>query len=485
MAGSVIEKVLTQGELLIVEDFNTYPHRSAIEDQILAKGVRNMVIAPLYYQDELIGILELGSPHPGDLHHLNTMKLRDVLPLFSMAINRSTEELNTRIQAVIKEQCTAIHPSVEWRFRQAAGHWLQCRKDGLITDMEPIVFEDFYPLYGVSDIRGSSRLRSAAIQADLMEHLCLARDILQFGYGCKPLPILDELAYHVSRLMSQLESGLGSGDELSIIDFLHREIEPLFDHLRGFECDVEEKIQAYQAAIDPNIGTVYRRRKEFEDSVTYMNETLSTYLDAEQEQAQAMFPHYFEKHKTDGIEYGIYIGASLVEDGQFDSLYLHNLRLWQLIIMCGLARKSEAIKANLKVPLEMAHLILLQDLPLSVRFRLDEKRFDIDGAYNMRYEIVKKRIDKALIKGSSERLTQPGKIAIVYSQAKEAQEYREYISYLQSSGYLTSEVEELELEDLDGAQGLKALRVTVEMQEETPSKPPLDGLTDVVEIVRG
>ncbi len=470
--------------MLIVEDLSTYPNCSAIEEQILETGVRNMVVAPLYYQDDLIGVLELGSPVPGDLHALNTMKLREVLPLFSMAINRSTEELNTRLQAIIKEQCTAIHPSVEWRFRQAAINWAEHRITGVISEMEPIVFDDVYPLYGVSDIRGSSRLRNAAIQADLLEHLHLAKDILELGHGYKPLPILDELAYHVGKLIRQLDADLASGDEMGIIDFLHRDVESLFAHLRQLAPEVEEKIQAYEAVIEPRLGTIYRRRKDFEESVTYINEALSAYIDAEQEKAQAMFPHYFEKHKTDGVEYGIYIGASMVSDGQFDPLYLYNLRLWQLIVMCGVARKSEAVKAQLKVPLEMAHLILLQDLPLSVRFRLDEKRFDIDGAYNMRYEIVKKRIDKALIKGTSERLTQPGKIAIVYSQAKEAVEYREYLDYLHASGYLTGEIEEVDLEDLDGAQGLRALRVTVDVQNPQPEpQPPLNGLMDVADII--
>lgn len=444
-----------------------------------------MVVAPLYYQGDLIGILELGSPVPGDLHALNTMKLREVLPLFSMAINRSTEELNTRLQAIIKEQCTAIHPSVEWRFRQAAINWAENRKSGVMAEMEPIVFDDVYPLYGVSDIRGSSRLRNAAIQADLMEHLSLAQEILQLGYGYKPLPILDELAYHVGKWRDQLDTGLASGDEIAIIDFLHRDVQPLFTHLRQLAPEVEAKIEAYDAVIDPRLGTIYRRRKDFEESVTHINEALSAYIDAEQEKAQAMFPHYFEKHKTDGVEYGIYIGAAMVADGQFDPLYLYNLRLWQLLVMCGVARQSEAVKAELKVPLEMAHLILLQDLPLSVRFRFDEKRFDIDGAYNMRYEIVKKRIDKAVIKGTGERLTQPGKIAIVYSQSKEAVEYREYLDYLLASGYLTGEIEEVDLEDLDGAQGLRALRVTVDFRDTRPEPlRPLDNMTDVVEIVR-
>ncbi len=443
-----------------------------------------MVVAPLYYQDELSGILKLMSPHPGDLYALNTMKLRDVLPLFSMAIKRSMEELNTRIQAIITEQCTAIHPSVEWRFRQAAIHWAAQRQGGVMAEMEPIVFDDVYPLYGVSDIRGSSNLRNAMIQADLMEHLGLAKEILQIGYGSRPLPILDELAYHVSKLMTRLEAGLGSSDEVTIIDFLQREVEPLFEHMRDFAPEVEEKVQAYQAVLEPRLGTIYRRRRDFEDSVTHMNETLSAYLDTEQEKAQAMFPHYFEKHKTDGVEYGIYIGAAMTANGMFDTLYLHNLRLWQLMTMCGLVRQSEQVKAHLKVPLEMAHLLLVQDTPLSVRFRLDEKRFDIDGAYNMRYEIIKKRIDKALIKGTEERLTQPGKIAIVYSQPTEALEYREYIDYLQSSGYLTDEVEEVELSDCDGAQGLQSLRVTVDMSTtQADALPSFEAMIEAVEVM--
>jgi hypothetical protein len=106
-------------------------------------------------------------------------------------------------------------------------------------------------------------------------------------------------------------------------------------------------------------------------------------------------------------------------------------------------------------------LILLNSAPISIRFRQDEKKFDVDGAYNIRYEIVKKRIDKAFIKGTNERLTQPGQIAIVYSQSKEAEDYNKYIDYLVSKKYLEKEVEYLELEELQGVKGLKALRVMV------------------------
>ena len=184
-----------------------------------------------------------------------------------------------------------------------------------------------------------------------------------------------------------------------------------------------------------------------------------------------MYPHYFEKQKTDGVDHQIYVGASLVEDGRFDPLYLKNLRLWQLMVVCGIAARADQLAADLPVPLQTTHLILVQHAPLSIRFRFDEKRFDVDGAYDIRYEIVKKRIDKALVRGSSERVTQPGKIAIVYSQPDEAAEYRTYIEYLQHLGYLGSEVEDLELGELQGVHGLRALRVTVTLRAPQPARP--------------
>src|SRR5262249_61797034 len=94
-----------------------------------------------------------------------------------------------------------------------------------------------------------------------------------------------------------------------------------------------------------------------------------------------------------------------------------------------------------------------------------------DGAYDIRYAIVKKRIDKALIRGTTERLTQPGTVAIVYSHSAEAQEYRRYLDYLQNLGYLQSGVEDLELEELQGVHGLRALRVTVDLTNADADHP--------------
>ena len=69
------------------------------------------------------------------------------------------------------------------------------------------------------------------------------------------------------------------------------------------------------------------------------------------------------------------------------------------------------------------------------------------------------------------RLTQPGTIAIVYSQASEAQEYRRPLDYLQSLGYLKPGVEDGELEELQSVHGLRALRVAVNLTRPETDQP--------------
>ena len=481
-AGSLYERAVLQDRPLIIDDLVAWPDRTKIEDDLIASGVRTFVCAPLHYQDRVIGTLELISRQPGELNATHLPKLEEVLPLFSMAVQRSVEELDTRIQALIKEKCTAIHPVVEWRFRKAVLNGMERQETGVPdsgTEMEPIVFEGVQPLYGLADIRGSSVQRSLAIQADLLTQLRLAAAVIEAARATRFLPALDELAYRIDKHIAQIERSLNSGDEVGIIGFLRTQVESLFEYLAGFGRDVRARIETYRGALDTRLGTVYRRRQLFEESVTRMAEAMSVHLDREEQAAQAMFPHYFEKQKTDGVDYQIYVGGSLVEDGRFDPIGLKNLRLWQLMLTCGMAARAHQLRNQLPVPLETTHLILVQHAPLSIRFRFDEKRFDVDGAYDIRYEIVKKRIDKALVEGTTDRMTQPGKIAIVYSQNAEAQEYRGYLEYLESLGCVTGEVESLDLAELPGVQGLRALRVAVAL--DNPKLCERLGLGDRVE----
>jgi hypothetical protein len=468
-ADSLYARAVAEGRPLIVRDLAAEAGRTCIDDAVLASGVRSLLLAPLTYQDRVIGVLELGSPTPDDLSAADLPELAEVVPLFAMAVQRSMEEFNTRVQAFIKERFTAIHPVVEWRFRDVVMNHLDRVRAGQATDeLEPIVFEGVYPLYGLSDIRGSSTHRAVAIQQDVLTQLALARAVVETAHGVRPLPALHELLHRVERQIARIQSGLQTGDEVQALAFLRGDVETLFAHLGGFAPEVAARIEAYRGALDTRLGTVYEARRRFEDGVTMLNDAVSAYLDLEEQAAQGMFPHYFEKQKTDGVDYQIYVGESLLENGGFHPLYLRNLRLWQLLVTCGIALRVEQVKPRLPMPLEMAHLVLVQHAPLAVRFRQDEKRFDVDGAYNMRYEIVKKRIDKAVVRGTQERLTQPGRIAIVYSHAAEAQEYRDYLDYLQSLGHLEREVEDLELDELQGVSGLRALRATIDLRHDAP-----------------
>jgi hypothetical protein len=148
--------------------------------------------------------------------------------------------------------------------------------------------------------------------------------------------------------------------------------------------------------------------------------------------------------------------------------------------MCEIAVKIEDLKYELPHPVDIAQLILVHSEPLAIRFRQDEKRFDVDGAYNIRYEIIKKRIDKAHIRETGERLTQPGQISIVYSHDADASEYLRYIEYLRSKEYITGEAEQLELEELQGAKGLHALRISVNLQRRNISEGIIDPVHELV-----
>ncbi|KAA5548237.1 GAF domain-containing protein [Adhaeribacter rhizoryzae] len=462
---AVYDKLLEDGDPLVVEDVETASLPEGVGAEISNIGIRSIILALLRYQNQVFGIIELGSPFAGDLNSFSLARMQQFLPHFEAAVKRNAEDLESRIQGVIKEKFTAIHPVMEWRFKEAALNLLELQESGLQPEIEPIVFQDVYPLFAVSDIRSSSTERNKAIQGDLIEHLRMVEKVLKKAIDLQALPILEELKFYITKSLRKLRRGVLSEDEAAIFEVIKTHVEPIFEYLKSHNPSLQSVIQAYYAAMDPQLGVLYKRRKDFETSLTLINETISDYLEAEEAKAQQMYPHYFEKYKTDGVEFNIYVGASIAENRPFDLVFLRNLRLWQLMTVCGIARKAAELKPSLPMPLETTQLILIYSQPLAIRFRRDERKFDVDGAYNIRYEIIKKRIDKATVVGTRERLTQPGTIAIVYSQGREANEYKDYIDYLQNINLLTREVEYLDLEEMQGVSGLKAIRVKVKFDE--------------------
>ena len=447
---------------IIVRDLENNATETGYEWQLRAKNIRNALIAPLRTEDEVIGLLELMSPNVGGIAPRDLIRLSEVVSLFARSLKRQVEAQEDRVEAIIKQQYTAIHPVVEWRFREAALNFLDAASTKKRpNEAEGIVFEKVHALYGLSDIRDSSIFRNDAIQADLSEQLTLALHVIAAANAVRPRPSLDELGYRLRKYSEELASGLRTGDEHTIVMLLQTEVEPLFQSFNKYSPEVSKSVDEYEASLDSDLGIIYREREQFERAVMQVNDTISTVIGKHEVAAQEMIPHYFERFKTDGVDYNLYAGASLIENGRFDRLDLKNLKIWQLSTMAEVVWELNRLQSELSTPLQTAHLILVQSETISIRFRIDEKKFDVDGAYNIRYEIIKKRIDKSVIAGTEERLTQPGKVSIVYSHDKEAAEYTQYLDYLTASGYFEPGIERFEVAPLHGVVGLKALRVTV------------------------
>ena len=444
------------------------------------QGYRSLILAPLKHNGDLWGILEIGSDQEGKLNYKHINHLDVAIPLFTRAIEKSAEALDSQIDKVIKEQFTAVQPSVEWKFTEAAYNFIIQKQQGKDPKPERIAFESVFPLYGAIDIRNSSVERSQSIQLDFIEQLQMAEAILKKAQANMSFPLLQEIQYKIDKFISSASNVLQSDDEAMIHDFLQNQVVSIFNHLKGTAPAVKKDIDAYLALLDPKVGMIYHHRKEYEESITKINEAISRFIDKEQVAVQQVFPHYFERYVTDGVDFNIYIGQALAPRKKFDELYLRNMKMWQLTTLAKAARLTQQLSKNISHPMKTTQLILAHDNPISISFRADERKFDVDGAANVRYEIVKKRIDKVHIKANNERFTQPGKIAIVYSQPKEAEEYAEYIEFLQNQDLLKPGIEHHDLEELQGVVGLKGLRVDVQYEEEIikDKKPELSSTTD-------
>jgi hypothetical protein len=441
-------------------------------------GARSIIICPLKQNNELLGLLEIISSSPGQLQPPHIGRIEAALPLFTLGLEKSLEILNNEVERVIRKKFTAVQPSVEWKFTEAALNYIITKRQRDDVKIERIAFQDVYPLYGAIDIRNSSTERSQSIQRDILDQLHLARKVVMKAQDETPLPLLQEIEFKLDKFIKAASDVLQSEEELSIREFMQIQVTSVFHHLRSAEPKLTNEIDEYFAALDPQLGMLYHHRKAYEQSISRINDTLAHFIDKEQAAAQKVYPHYFDRFVTDGLEFNIFLGQSISPRKKFDDIYLRNMKMWQLTVLAKAAKVTFQLEKDLSHKLRTTQLILSHSEPLAILFRTEERKFDVDGAYNIRYEIVKKRIDKVRIKETNERLTQPGKIAIVYSQSRDAAEYTEYIEFLQNKKLLAPGIEHHDLEELQGVSGLKALRVSVHLDDEQHRKKmELSGIT--------
>jgi hypothetical protein len=431
-----------------------------IAERLLYRNMNSFILAPVAKNGQLLGILELVCPKPRRLNSINANKLDIILPYLTDTVERLVAQFQNQVQAVIQEKYTAIHGSVHWKFQEEAERYIDAQMIGKEYKLQEIIFPEVYPLYGQLDIRGSSEARNSSIQRDLQQQLQTLVLLLD-AIGNRPgkAPEFTVEGDTVRTLLGDLAGTLLADTEQYIQHYLEENIHPRLRDLSAPE--VLPFIQQYFRDTDKAQGSFHAWRRRYENTVAMINDTVAGILDSRQKEAQALFPHYYERFKTDGVEHNLYIGPCIAPKQVFDVRKLQALRLWQLQVLCEMEAAYHQVKPLLRTPLEVTTLVLAHHSTLSIRFRLDEKRFDVDGSYNARFEIVKKRIDKAHRKGTNERITQPGFMTIVCSNDDEEQGYRHFIGQLQAKRLLDVSVEHFDVEDLQGISGLRALRVGI------------------------
>ncbi|SDD26034.1 hypothetical protein SAMN05216464_101234 [Mucilaginibacter pineti] len=425
-------------------------------------GIKSYGIFPVYYNKQMAGIMEVYSYEEITFYEKLLSKIQAAMPLIAQQLQNSIDNFDSRIETVIKDKFTSLQPSVQWKFNEVAWEYLKkTNKKKKNQEIQTVVFDNVYPLFGAIDIRNSTIERNTALQDDLKALLSTIMDTLIVLKQHIHLDLTDRLIYKCEEWLKKVNGFITTNDELLLDGFLLEEVNPFLNHFRRNYPNEKAVIDKYFDALSEETGLSFANRRNLEASMQLINTSINHYFEQVQDDVQNSFPCYFEKFRTDGVEYDIYIGQSIAPTRVFDVLYLKNIRLWQLRSMAEVTRLTHGLIDQISRPLLTTQLIFIHSNPIDISFRNDERRFDVEGAYNIRYEVVKKRIDKVLIAGTVERLTQPDKIAMVYFSQAEAAEYLEYIKYLREQNILNDDLEQLELEELQGVTGLKALRVGV------------------------
>lgn len=425
-------------------------------------GILSYAILPVTFNRQTVGIIELSSPLENMIKENVLAKLETASPLIAQFLKDFGDAVNSKVESIIKDKFTPLQPSIQWKFNDVAWEYLRnVRENEARAEIGTIRFENVHPLYGAIDVRNSTIERNRALSDDLRFQLVTLIQTLESLGNTVQLTLVNGIIFKCQGMLQSLDTESIDDAQVRIKDFLEVEVDSFLQHFRQSNAETRRIVALYDQATDPLKGEAFSNRRALEFSLQTINTAINGYLDCLSQEMWNTYPCYFEKFRTDGVEYDIYIGQSIAPDQPYNPLFLKNLRLQQLSAMAGIARLTRGLLPQMSVPMYTTQLIYINANSIDISFRNDERRFDVEGTYNIRYQIIKKRIDKVHVKQTGERLTQPDKIAMVYFNQRDAEEYRDYIRYLQGQNLLSEVVEELELEELQGVRGLKALRVGI------------------------
>lgn len=185
---------------------------------------------------------------------------------------------------------------------------------------------------------------------------------------------MEQRKFELESLRSELDFPLKADTEQHIQRYIEEEIHPILKNTKS-NSTTEKLEKVYFDNLDEKTGMFYQERKKFDNAMSIINKRLATVLDRKQVEAQQIYPHYYERFKTDGVEHNLYIGASISPTKPFDIMYLHNLRLWQLQTLCEMELEHHELKASLPYELDVTSLILVFQFCAFYTFQNGRKTF--------------------------------------------------------------------------------------------------------------
>ncbi|MCW3105928.1 MAG: hypothetical protein JWQ09_434, partial [Segetibacter sp.] len=323
--------------------------RASISD-LGKQQIKNYLVFPIFTKrDGLLGLFELEKENI-------TTKIIDILkpaiPLITDLLYYMIEMLDNKINRIIKEKFTPLQPSVEWKFNEAAWKALRNNDDKKTDDaFEDLTFPQVHPLYGAIDIRDSSVKRNIALKNDYIIQLSETVALLDKTSKEILLPLLDSIKFKCGRFIKSIDDFLTTEGEIEIIDFFENEAFVFFKYLMGHYPVFKNEIESYFEKTNRDKGIFYQHQNAYEESIEKINKSIVQYLEEEVKKQQDIYSFYFEKYRTDGVEYNIYIGQSIVAGEPFDPIYLKNLKLWQLTTMATIAQLNFQMQETLSLSL--------------------------------------------------------------------------------------------------------------------------------------
>ncbi|MCW6036208.1 GAF domain-containing protein [Spirulina subsalsa FACHB-351] len=299
-------------------------HPTVLEEYLLDKGCGSLLLIPLRLPlsemeegkaGQLLGVVAMGSQRANNFEQIDACHAEELIPALRMALREATGEKLAR-----------VHPSVEWRFRQEA----ERRSLGMAS--EPIVFAQVYPLYGMSDIRGSSQERNRAIQEDLVAQFQSALELVESALEFKAIAFLEQLKLDLLAYLERLQGGIQVEDETTALQYLRQHIEVYFDYFRQCGEKTERQVREYLEACGNEHHCIYTSRDRYDQQINQLNHHLRETWDKWQSRMQDIFPHYCDLQVSDGIDHMVYVGSSIHEG--FSPFHLHSLRYEQLRALC-------------------------------------------------------------------------------------------------------------------------------------------------------